>query len=96
MDPKRAKEAFDLMVQANQIIKTEWDRNTRDYGAFACYKANNAVIHMLGEAAEPLSGQRENYYPISRLVEALCLTSDHYQVPVGRAASLVSMMVKRS
>jgi len=94
MDATKAKEARDLMIKANHIIKSEWDKNPEDNGAFACYKANNAVVHMLSDAMKQEPREPEHYYPLSRLVEALFNAADHYHVPVSQAANMVSIVAR--
>lgn len=94
MNLEKMKQASDLILQANALIKAEWDIDQTDDQAFGCYKALNAVYDALTETDDDRKDPTayHSYYIISRLVEAVWSLSKHLKYDLrGEIQALKAM-----
>lgn len=77
------KKALELIQEANLLLKKEWDGDKYNHLASGCYKALNAVTHVLYEKVNAC--EQDEDYVFSRLMEAISRLANFYGVSIGEA-----------
>lgn len=77
MAHKNLQPALEKLQEANRLIKVMWDESPESHMAAGCYKALNAITHVVHEEIAGCS-KKDDYYTFTRLMEAYSWMADHY------------------
>lgn len=86
MASERMKQAAQKLIEANHLMKEEWDNDPKNnHLAAGCYKATNALVRIIDNE----EGDRADYrYTFSRLIEAFVQFSKHCGIKASEALSI--------
>lgn len=72
----RMQKALQKLVEANKLIKEEWDSNpSNNHLAAGCYKGINALLQAM---ADDDNDEKDSEYVFTRLIESISWLADYY------------------
>jgi hypothetical protein len=78
MASARMQQALQKLVEANKLIKEEWDSDpSNNHLAAGCYKGINALSQAM---ADDDDGEKDSEYTFTRLVESISWLADYYHM----------------
>ncbi|MFA6550654.1 MAG: hypothetical protein WCT36_04870 [Candidatus Gracilibacteria bacterium] len=85
MASENMKAALVHILEADRLVKAEWDSDGKDHRAAGCYKVLNAISQVI---TEDDNKAMEKQYVFSRLMQAISLLSDSYGITFADALQI--------